>query len=124
MLPLIMILVICLLIIILWRIYRKNKYVLIEGIDSQKSTMGSPAGSTTKKKFSGTFSGTYNGHMATNDQYYYDKTFDNVVYYPNKYTEDSALNDIVENGWTQCKQSCEGNCIEFGVSGASYCFSP
>src|ERR1700687_6050843 len=106
MLWLIMALVICLLFIILWRMYKRNAYVLIEGIDSQKSTFGSPAGSSTKKKFKGTFDSKFNGRLAVDDQYFSDKTFSGVTYYPNKHIEDSELNNIVESGWVQCKQEC------------------
>ena len=109
--------------IILFAWSRRNAFVLIEGIDSSKSTMGSPAGSTTKAKFKGTFDSSFNGRMAVNDMYFADKVFDNVVYYPNTYEEDDELNNVVNTGWLKCKEQCNGNCIEFGLSGASFCFN-
>jgi hypothetical protein len=62
---------------------------------------------------------TFNGRMAIDDQYYYDKVFDDVIYYPNEYTPDQ---DLVITGWIKCKQECPGYCVEYMVSGNSYCF--
>lgn len=56
----------------------------------------------------------FTGKYSIDDQYYYDKLFTDVAYYPNK--EDGTT------GWIDCKQNCPGNCVEFGPSGNSYCF--
>lgn len=118
---LLMILVFVLLFIVLYM--WPNKSVMIEGISSEKSTMGSSFGSTTKKAYKGTFDSTFNGRMAIDDQYFSDKLFDNVVYYPNTYEEDSELNNVVNTGWVKCKQECDGTCLEYGITGNTYCFS-
>jgi len=57
---------------------------------------------------------TFNGRMSIDDQYFYDKLLDDVFYYPNM--PDGTT------GWVNCKIKCPGNCVEFGVTGASYCF--
>lgn len=113
-----LIILIIILFIVLWK-WQKVKCSLIEGIDSSKSTQGSSFGSTTKKPFEGTFNSTFNGRMAINDFYFYDKLFDNVTYYPNVYED----GELVSTGWVNCKQECKGNCVEFGVHGDSWCFS-
>jgi hypothetical protein len=58
---------------------------------------------------------TFVGRMAIDDQYYYDKLFNDVTYYPND-------DDGITTGWMKCKQDCPGNCMEFFVSGNAYCF--
>ncbi len=78
------------LIIILVMIFRNPD--LIEGLDS------------------------FNGRMAIDDQYFYDKVFDDVFYYAND--EDGWV-----TGWDLCKLQCGGHCVEYGPSGNSYCFS-
>lgn len=58
---------------------------------------------------------TFNGRLAIDDQYYYDKLFDNVVYIPNSPEID---------GWTKCT-TLKGpldNCVEFGLTGDTYLF--
>ena len=69
---------------------------------------------------------TFNGRMAIDDQYFYDKIFDDVVYYPNEYAKDydtgEEIGKLLITGWLKCKQQCKGNCIEYGVSGDTYCF--
>jgi hypothetical protein len=69
---------------------------------------------------------TFNGRMAIDDQYFYDKLFDDVVYYPNEYDQDyktrEEIGKLVSTGWIRCKEECTGHCVEFGLSGASYCF--
>lgn len=55
----------------------------------------------------------FNGRMATDDQYFMDKLFDDVIYFPN--TEEST-------GWTRCKLVCPSHCLEFGLSGNAYCW--
>jgi len=57
---------------------------------------------------------TFNGRLSVDDQYFYDKVFDDVTYYPN---EKNGL-----TGWYKCKEECPGNCIEYGITGHSYCF--
>ena len=118
------IILLLILLLILWRLYKlKRKGVMIEGIDSGKSTQGSSFGSTEKKAFEGTFNSTFNGRMAIQDMYFYDKLFDDVVYYPNQYENDSNINDMITTGWIKCKQECNGHCVEYGPTGNTYCFS-
>jgi len=95
--------------------WAQDKTFVIEGMDSSSTNQGSRFGSTERKPYIGTFSGTFNGRMAIDDQYFYDKLFDNVIYYPNKYEEDDNLNDVVETGWDKCLKECKGKCIEYGV---------
>ena len=57
---------------------------------------------------------TFTGRMAIDDQYYYDKLFDDVYYYPNE--------DDGTTGWVRCKSECAGHCVEFGIHFVSYCF--
>lgn len=96
--------------------WSQDKIFVIEGMDSSSTNQGSRFGSTERKPYIGTFSGTFNGRMAIDDQYFYDKLFDNVIYYPNKYAEDDNLNDVVETGWDKCLMECKGKCIEYGVN--------
>lgn len=58
---------------------------------------------------------TFTGRMAVDDQYFYDKLFDNVTYYPNR------ENGVT--GWVDCKLNClpPRHCVEYGVHGHSYC---
>lgn len=69
---------------------------------------------------------TFNGRMAIDDQYFYDKLFDDVTYYPNRYDKEyktaEEIGKLVETGWMRCLQECPGKCVEFGVTGNSYCF--
>ena len=112
---------ICLL-VILWR-WLKLHNIVIEGIDASLANQGSKMGSTDKKLYKGTFDSSFNGRMAIDDQYFYDKLFDDVVYYPNEYEGDYNLNDVKATGWEKCKQECPGHCVEYGVGGNSYCFN-
>lgn len=57
---------------------------------------------------------TFVGRMAVDDQYFYDKTFDDVFYYPN---EPDGV-----SGWDRCNSECPGRCVEYGISGNSYCW--
>lgn len=70
---------------------------------------------------------TFNGRMAIDDQYFYDKVFDDVTYYPNEYAKNydtgEEIGKLLITGWVKCKQQCKGNCIEYGVSGDAYCFT-
>jgi len=43
-----------------------------------------------------------------------DPFFNNLVYYKN---------DENELGIDKCVKECDGNCVEFGVTGLAYCFS-
>ncbi|ARF12344.1 hypothetical protein Klosneuvirus_5_14 [Klosneuvirus KNV1] len=95
--------------------WAQDKTFVIEGMDSSSTNQGSQFGSTERKPYIGTFSGTFNGRMAIDDQYFYDKLFDNTIYYPNKYAEDDNLNDVVKTGWDKCLEECKGKCIEYGV---------
>lgn len=72
-----------------------------------------------RKPFEGTFTN-FNGRMAIDDQYFYDKLFDDVVYYENDYDPDTF--DLLNTGWNKCNMNCQGNCVEYFLSGASYCF--
>lgn len=58
---------------------------------------------------------TFTGRMAVEDQYFYDKLFDDVYYYPNE--SDGTL------GITRCRQECPGHCVEYGIGGNSHCFN-
>lgn len=111
---------ICLL-VILWR-WLKLHNIVIEGIDASLANQGSKMSSTDKKLYKGTFDSSFNGRMAIDDQYFYDKLFDDVVYYPNEYEGDYNLNDVKATGWEKCKQECPGHCVEYGLHGVSYCF--
>ena len=70
---------------------------------------------------------TFNGRMAIDDQYFYDKVFDNVIYYHNVYKEDynsgEDIGKLVKTGSQECKEKCVGNCVEFGITSNAYCFS-
>lgn len=72
--------------------------------------------------YAGTFDGRFNGSIAIDDQYFYDKIFDNVVYYPNEYEAQANWNDVVATGWEKCQTDCQGHCVEYGITGNSYCF--
>lgn len=98
-------------------------HIKIEGLSESPSTQGSPPDSTKKQPYTGTFNSTFNGRMAIDDQYFYDKLFDNVVYYPNEYERDYKLNDIVITGCEKCRLETSGNCVEYGVTGACYAFN-
>ncbi len=65
---------------------------------------------------------TFNGRMAIDEQYFYDKLFDNVDYYPNEYENDYNLNDVIITGFDRCKEKCKGRCVEYGVTSIAYCF--
>jgi len=69
---------------------------------------------------------TFNGRMAIDDQYFYDKLFDDVIYYPNEYDKDykrgEEIGKLLQTGWVKCKTECPGHCVEYGVHGAAYCF--
>jgi hypothetical protein len=120
MLALIMILVVILLIVALYISFRPvNK----EKFDTSLANKGSPLGSTEKKPFTGTFNSSFNGRMAVDDQYFYDKLFDDVVYYPNEYGKDLDLGELLSTGWERCKMECPGHCVEYGIGGATSCFS-
>lgn len=71
------------------------------------------------KPFKGTFTN-FNGRMAIDDQYFMDKLFDDVTYYDNDYNYDTG--DLIKTGWDKCKTQCTGNCVEYFLSGNSYCF--
>ncbi len=65
---------------------------------------------------------TFNGRMSIDDQYFYDKVFDDVTYFPNEYGMDYSLNDVMLSGMDNCRQKCTGNCVEYGIHGVAYCF--
>lgn len=98
----------------------------IEGMNNSRFNTGANMASTQKQAFKGTFDGAFNGKMSISDQYFYDKLFDNVVYYPNEYVKDESMADLTLTGWDKCLQEngSNGNCIEFGVTGNAYFFAP
>lgn len=71
---------------------------------------------------------TSNKEMAKDEQYFYDKTFDNVKYYENEYEEEEKerKNEIkgrlIKTGMEKCKKECKGKCVEYGITGNAYCF--
>lgn len=108
--------------IVLYR-FVKDKNIVVEGLSSTPTSQGVSPSSTNKKTYKGTFNSSFNGRMAIDDQYFYDKLFDDVVYYPNEYVNDNNLMDPISTGWQRCKMECPGHCVEYGLNGASYCFS-
>jgi hypothetical protein len=75
---------------------------------------------------------TFNGKMAVNGQYFHDKLFDDVYYYPNEYEKNyeksyeedgKEIGKLVKTGWIRCKEECPGHCMEYGISGHTYCYS-
>ena len=74
---------------------------------------------------------TFNGKMAINSMYFYDKLFQNVIYYPNIYNQKfdtgEAVGKLLKTGWQRCRedslQGRVGHCVEYGPTGASYGFS-
>ena len=69
---------------------------------------------------------TFNGRMSVDSQYFYDKLFDDVLYYPNRYDKDyetgEEIGKLIRTGWDECREKCPGHCVEFGPTGRSYCF--
>lgn len=53
------------------------------------------------------------GNAPSNYEYSYDDVYKHSVYYDNTNTE---------LGITQCMHKCNGNCVEYGVTGIAYCF--
>ena len=117
MIILILLIILCSLISLIPIKYNKETFT------ETKSNFGSKPYETEKKIYTGTMNSTFNGRMAIDDQYFYDKLFDNVTYYPNKYDKNYELGDVIANGWELCKQDCPGNCVEYGQTGNSYCFT-
>ena len=108
--------------IVLYR-FSKEHSLRLEGMDSNISNQGATLGSTEKKAYKGTFDSKFNGKLSVNDMYFYDKLFDDVVYYPNQYLKDENMNEIVSTGDDTCANECLGNCVSYGLSGNSYCFN-
>lgn len=71
---------------------------------------------------------TFNGYQSVDDQYYSDKIFENVVYYPNEYNKEyesaEEIGELVKRGIDKCYEECKGTCTEFGVHGIAHCFNP
>jgi len=109
--------------IVLYRFIKENE-IRYEHMDTNITNQGAKLGSTEKKAYKGTFNSTFNGSLSISDLYFYDKLFDDVVYYPNKYLKDENMNEIVKTGDDSCVEECLGNCVSFGFSGNSYCFNP
>ena len=97
-----------------------SKEINTEHMDRNIGNMGSKPYSTTKRFYGGTFNSTFNGRAAIDDQYFDDKLFNDVTYYPNEYDEN---NKLLQTGWINCIQECPGHCLEYGVTNNTYCFS-
>ena len=71
---------------------------------------------------------TVNGRMSIDSQYFYNKLFDNVIYYHNtynkKYNTGEDIGKLLKTGWQSCLEQCPGHCVEYGPTGRSYCFYP
>ena len=69
---------------------------------------------------------TFNGRMANDDQWFYDKLFDDVYYFPNRfeqpYKTGEEIGRLIETGYDHCCRTCPGSCVEYGVMGDAYCF--
>jgi hypothetical protein len=104
------IIIVLLVIYFIHKQYTKENMTVV-GKGTQKDSKEQP--------YAGTFT-TFNGRMAIDDQYFYDKLFDDVVYYENDYDYDTG--DLIKTGWEKCKMQCSGNCVEYFLSGNSYCF--
>lgn len=48
-----------------------------------------------------------------------DPSFSDVIIYNN---DDNPYADGQKNGVTKCAESCKGQCVEFGITGISFCF--
>jgi len=118
-------------ILVLVLIYIKGKYVenmtVVEGnVDNMVGTdtvvgNGKQVNSNDHIKLGKiTFNGNFNGRMAIDNQYFYDHLFDNISYFDNVYDYDSG--DLITTGWDKCKIQCTGNCVAYGLTGATYCF--
>jgi hypothetical protein len=57
------------------------------------------------------------GLLSVDDQYFYDKLFQNVVYVPNS---------PEMTGWVKCNQmkTMGSSCVEYGITGNAYLFNP
>lgn len=97
-----MIIIICIVLLILFIVWFNKKNNVIEGLN------------------------TFNGRMAIDDQYFYDKLFDDVVYYQNDYEKKferaEEIGKLLRTGWEKCKLECPGHCVEYFLSGNAYCF--
>jgi len=64
----------------------------------------------------------------TDDKDFYDEIFENVIHYPNEYEKDNFTEEnigkIIKLGIDKCKTECKGDCVEYGLTGHSYCFNP
>ena len=56
--------------------------------------------------------------MSIDRMYYDDQIFDKVDYIPN--SQDIGEDGVT--GWIKCMRDCDGTCLEYGISGNSYCF--
>lgn len=66
---------------------------------------------------------TFNGRAAIDDQYHYDKLFDDVTYYSDEYDPDTGATKTT--GWEKCvlqNLKTGGKCVEFGLTGDTYYF--
>lgn len=72
---------------------------------------------------------TFNGKMdpGIDEQYKFDKLFDDVTYYGNIYSVSTTKNGIIPPsiiGEDTCKKECKngGTCVPYGYTGAAHCF--
>ena len=111
----VLIVILIIIIFVLICVYNKGNVnqenMIVVGTGEQQNTIAKP--------FRGTFTN-FNGRLALDDQYFYDKLFDSTTYYDNNYDYDTG--DLIKTGWEKCKMECSGNCVEYFVSGTAYCF--
>ena len=134
MLTLIMFCVIISFMITLYRFAKNSsENIIIEGLSGEslsesenkklleETAKRSSKSEINKKVTAINFDITTNGTQAIDDQYFYDKLFDNVTYYGNEYDTGYNLGDIISTGWDKCKNECNAECVEYGITGNTYC---
>lgn len=55
-------------------------------------------------------------NIKTGTRTYDDKLFDDVIMY------ESDPADINKSGVYKCLENCKGNCVEYGITGNTFCF--
>lgn len=69
---------------------------------------------------------TFNGRLSSDLQWFYDKLFNEVYYFPNRfdqpYKTGEEIGRLIETGYDHCCRVCNGSCVEYGVMGDAYCF--
>lgn|SRR5579863_3161787 len=114
-----MFVVILLILIIIIMISKSNVVENLVVVGDEKNKVVGRGKQNETINYRGTYTN-FNGRMAIDDQYFYDKLFDDVVYYENDYDYDTGK--LITTGWDKCKTNCQGNCVEYFLSGDSYCF--